>query len=136
MSALLKFDFQKRKQLHFLEQNYLNYTKKTQFLQAKITFSQKHGETKQCMLSIKTRKITDTPVVCCFGKSLLIPDTSALYLTIGLLDTSRNDYALNDICALHLAHMSPLCCQDTMQAFAYTTFADFCSADAPSQLVW
>ena len=34
MSAILKFDFQKkkkRKQLHFSEENYLNYTKKTQF---------------------------------------------------------------------------------------------------------
>ena len=31
MKAILKFDFQKRKQLHFSEDNYLNYTKKTQF---------------------------------------------------------------------------------------------------------
>ena len=30
MSAILKFDFQKRKQLRFSEVNYLNYTKKTQ----------------------------------------------------------------------------------------------------------
>ena len=28
MSAILKFDFQKRKQLRFSEENYLNYTKK------------------------------------------------------------------------------------------------------------
>ena len=31
MSAILKFDFQKRKQLCFSEVKYLNYTKKTQF---------------------------------------------------------------------------------------------------------
>ena len=31
MSAILKFDFQKRKQLRFSEVNYLNYTKKTKF---------------------------------------------------------------------------------------------------------
>ena len=32
MSAILKFDFQKREQLRFSEANYLNYTqKKTQF---------------------------------------------------------------------------------------------------------
>ena len=31
MSATLKFDFQKRKQLRFSEVNYLIYTKKTQF---------------------------------------------------------------------------------------------------------
>ena len=28
MSAILKFDFQKREQLRFSEENYLNYTKK------------------------------------------------------------------------------------------------------------
>ena len=28
MSAILKFDFQKRKLLHFSEVNYLNYSKK------------------------------------------------------------------------------------------------------------
>ena len=31
MSAILKFDIQKRKQLRFSEVNYLNDTKKTQF---------------------------------------------------------------------------------------------------------
>ena len=31
MSAILKFDFQKREQLRFSEVNYLNYTKKTEF---------------------------------------------------------------------------------------------------------
>ena len=29
MHTILKFDFQKRKQLHFTEENYLYYTKKT-----------------------------------------------------------------------------------------------------------
>ena len=31
MSAILKFDFQKRKQLRFSEVNYLNYTKRHNF---------------------------------------------------------------------------------------------------------
>ena len=31
MSTILKFDFQKRKQLHFPEENYLNYTKRHNF---------------------------------------------------------------------------------------------------------
>ena len=31
MSAILKFDFQKREQLRFSEVSYLNYTKETQF---------------------------------------------------------------------------------------------------------
>ena len=31
MNVILKFDFQKRKQLRFSEVNYLNYTKKTKF---------------------------------------------------------------------------------------------------------
>ena len=31
MSAILKFDFQERKQLHFSGENYLNYTKSCNF---------------------------------------------------------------------------------------------------------
>ena len=47
MSAILKFDFQKRKQLRFSEVNYLNHTKKTQFrMTVTITFSLKQGETR------------------------------------------------------------------------------------------
>ena len=44
MSAILKFDFQKRKQLHFLAENYLNYTKETQFYKMTITFSLNKGK--------------------------------------------------------------------------------------------
>ena len=39
MSAILKFDFQKREQLRFSEVNYLNYTKKTQFCMWQLYFS-------------------------------------------------------------------------------------------------
>ena len=38
MSAILKFDFQKREQLRFSEENYLNYTKKTNFACGKYIF--------------------------------------------------------------------------------------------------
>ena len=38
MSAILKFDFQKREQLRFSEVNYLNYTKKTQFCMWQLLF--------------------------------------------------------------------------------------------------
>ena len=38
MSAILKFDFQKRKQLRFSEVNYLNYTQKTQFRMWQLHF--------------------------------------------------------------------------------------------------
>ena len=38
MGAILKFDFQKRKQLRFSEVNYLNYTKKTQFYMWQLYF--------------------------------------------------------------------------------------------------
>ena len=38
MSAILKFDFQKREQLRFSEVNYLNYTKKTQFGMSQLHF--------------------------------------------------------------------------------------------------
>ena len=46
MSAILKFDFQKRKQLRFFEVNYLNYTKKDPILHVATTFSLKQGETR------------------------------------------------------------------------------------------
>ena len=46
MSAILKFDFQKREQLRFSEVNYLNYTKKTPILHVATTFSLKQGETR------------------------------------------------------------------------------------------
>ena len=46
MKAILKFDFQKRKQLCFSEVNYLNYTKKDPILHVTTTFSLKQGETR------------------------------------------------------------------------------------------
>ena len=46
MTAILKFDLQKREQLRFSEVNYLNYTKKTQILHVATTFSLKQGETR------------------------------------------------------------------------------------------
>ena len=47
MSAILKFDFQKRKQLRFPQVNYLNYTqKKPPILHVTTTFFLKQGETR------------------------------------------------------------------------------------------
>ena len=46
MSAILKFDFQKREQLRFSEVNYLNYTKKDPILHVATTLSLKQGETR------------------------------------------------------------------------------------------
>ena len=46
MSAILKFDFQKREQLRISEVNYLNYTKKDPILHVATTFSLKQGETR------------------------------------------------------------------------------------------
>ena len=47
MSAILKFDFQKKKKkLRFSEVNYLNYTKKDPILHVVTTFSLKQGETR------------------------------------------------------------------------------------------
>ena len=49
MSAILKFDFQKSKQLRFSEVNYLNYTKKTQFACDNYIFPKTRGnKNKQC----------------------------------------------------------------------------------------
>ena len=47
MSAILKFDFQKSKQLHFSEVNYLNYTKKDPIFHVTTTFSLKEEEQEQ-----------------------------------------------------------------------------------------
>ena len=41
MSVILKFDLQKRKQLHFADENYLNYTNKDTILHVAIAFSLK-----------------------------------------------------------------------------------------------
>ena len=46
MSAILKFDFQKREKLRFSEVNYLNSHKKDPILHVTTTFSLKQGETK------------------------------------------------------------------------------------------
>ena len=46
MRAILKFDFQNRKQVRFSEDNYLNYIKKDTILHVKTTFSLKQGETR------------------------------------------------------------------------------------------
>ena len=46
MSTILKFDFQKRKQLCFSEVNYLNYTKKDPGLHVTTTVSLKQEETR------------------------------------------------------------------------------------------
>ena len=46
MNAILKFDFQKRKQLRFSDENYLNYTKKDPILHVATAFSLKQGETR------------------------------------------------------------------------------------------
>ena len=46
MSAILKFDFQRRKQLRFSEVNYLSYTKKDPIVHVATTFSLKQGETR------------------------------------------------------------------------------------------
>ena len=46
MSAILKFDFQKRKQLRFSGVNYLNYTKKDPILHVATTFFLKQRETR------------------------------------------------------------------------------------------
>ena len=45
MSAILKFDFKKKKKSHFSEENYLNYAKKVKILHVTITFSLEERET-------------------------------------------------------------------------------------------
>ena len=49
MSAILKYDSPKRKQLRFSEVNYLNYTKKDPILHVTTTFSLKQGKQEQAV---------------------------------------------------------------------------------------
>ena len=49
MSAILKVDFQKRKQLRFSEVNDLNYTKKTQFCMWQLHFPENKAKQEQAM---------------------------------------------------------------------------------------
>ena len=52
MSAILKFDFQKGKQLRFSEVNYLTYTKKDPIFHVTTKFSLKQGETRTSSIPI------------------------------------------------------------------------------------
>ena len=55
MSAILKFDFQKRKQLRFSEVNYLSYTKKTQFCMWQLYFPLNKEKQEQTLDPFHTR---------------------------------------------------------------------------------
>ena len=55
MSAILKFNIQKREQLRFSEVNYLNFTKKTQFCMWQLYFPQNKGKQEQAMDPFHTR---------------------------------------------------------------------------------
>ena len=56
MSAILKFDFQKRKQWRFSEVNYLNYTKKIKFCMWQLHFPKNKGKQEQAMDPFHTLK--------------------------------------------------------------------------------
>ena len=55
MSAILKFDFQKRKQLRFSEVNYLNYTKRPNFACDNYIFPYNKGKQEQAVDPFHTR---------------------------------------------------------------------------------
>ena len=58
MSAILKFDFQKRKQLHFSEVNYLNYSKRPNFACDNYIFPKTRGnKSKLCIHSTSLKLI-------------------------------------------------------------------------------
>ena len=66
MNLILKFDFQKRKQLRFSEVNYLNYTKKPYFACDNYIFPKTRGhKNKQCTHS--------TPLNPCVLRGVTIP---------------------------------------------------------------
>ena len=58
MSAILKFDFQKRKQLRFSEVNYLNYKKRPSFACDNCIFPKTRGnKNKQCTHSTALKNL-------------------------------------------------------------------------------
>ena len=57
MSAILKFDFQKREKLRFSEVNYQNFTKKTQFCMWQLYFPPNKGKQEQAMDSFHTPEV-------------------------------------------------------------------------------
>ena len=81
MSAILKFDFQKRKQLHFSEVNYLYYTKKDPILHVTTTFSLRQGET----------RTNSVPIPHPLNAIVLI---HAKYKAVGLGGKSGNNFTL------------------------------------------
>ena len=72
MSAILKFDFQKSKQLRFSEVNYLNYTKKTQFCIGQLHFPKTKGN--------KNKPWTHSTPLKQFSVKYVISYTSSLTL--------------------------------------------------------
>ena len=58
MSAIVKFDFQKRKQLHFSVENDLNYTKKTQFCMRQYIFPKTRANKNKQWTHLGTHKAT------------------------------------------------------------------------------
>ena len=81
MSAILKFDFQKRKQLRFSEVNYLNYTKKDTILHVTTTFSLKQGETRTNIVPIY--KVTYMWIRDLKSRGLLVTNKRAKGLSFG-----------------------------------------------------
>ena len=72
MSAILKFDFQKRKQLRFSEVNYLLH-KKDPILHVATTFSLKQGETRTSHGPIPTASdFGFTSFECCLHRLGLV----------------------------------------------------------------
>ena len=61
MSAILKFDFQKKKQLRFSGVNYLNYTKKNPILHVTTTVSLRQGETRTSSVPIPHAPLNSLP---------------------------------------------------------------------------
>ena len=80
MSAILKFNFQKRKQLHFSEENHLNYKKKKKkkrkdtILNVTFTFFLKQRETRTSSGPIWAK--TFMAVKCKESTFSFLPDVS------------------------------------------------------------
>ena len=67
MSAILKFDFQERKQLHSSKENYLNYTKKTQFCMFHLHFPKTRGNKNKQWTHLCALKSSVLCFILCYG---------------------------------------------------------------------
>ena len=86
--AILKFDIQKWKQWHFPEENYLNYTKKTQFKIGQLHFSQNEEKHEQQWTHF-------APLIKCLWRMMLMKENKFCQFSFWLECTLHKSVVVN-----------------------------------------